>query len=132
MLSDEETVTAFDQFREAFVPGHMHKQFLKFFGMPKAAFTNRFFTDDATFVDLDTRFSRYGIPEDAVIEATVIYGNEDELEAYALKGQGRRSARDLFIDDWHAACAIVTHGDLTLYIFIGLRMKGCLVYPTSA
>lgn len=126
-LDDDAVTEAFDAFREAFVPSHMHKMFMKHFGVPKSAFGNRFFVDEAAFRDFDTRFTMLLPPGETHVEATVIYGTPDTLEGWALRGETRRSLRDLLVDDWHAACAIVRAGSTTLYAFIEPKMKGCVV-----
>lgn len=131
-LSVAETEDAFDEFREAFVPGHMHKRFLKTFGVPKAAFGNRFFSDDAVYRDWDTRFSSLLPPETADVEVEVIYGSPEELEGWRLRGETRRTLRDVVIDDWHAACAIVRAGSTTLYLFVEPKIRGVLVQTTKA
>lgn len=120
------TDAAFEEFQEALVPGHMHKLFLKTFGTPKAKFGNRFFSDDSSFHKWETRLSRL-IGEGENIEAIVIYGSPDRLEAHAMKGERRRTLRDIVIDDWQAACAIVRAEHTTLYIFIEPKMRGCIV-----
>lgn len=126
-LSDNETEAAFDEFRDALVPGHMHKQFMRTFGVYKAAFGNRFFVDEVAFREWETRFSSLLAPGVESVEATVIYGSPDSLEAYRFTGQTRRTLKDLFIDDWHAACAIVKGGSTTLYAFIEPKMRGSIV-----
>src|SRR5450755_184742 len=56
-LDADATAAAFDEFADAFVPSHMHKKFLKTFGVPKAHFGNRFFLDDVAFKNWDTRLA---------------------------------------------------------------------------
>lgn len=126
-LSDSETEEAFDQFREALVPKHMHKQFMKTFGVPKAAFGNRFFVDEVVFRDWETRFSSLIPSSVETVEAIVLYGSPDSLEAWRIAGQTRRTLKDLFIDDWHAACAVIHAGSTTLYAFIEPKMRGSIV-----
>ncbi len=125
-LDDVATDRAFEEFQDAFVPHHMHKQFLRFFGMPKAQFGNRFFKDDVTYRNWDMKLALLMVEEGPAL-VTVIYGSPDKLEAYTLRGEMRRSLRDIVIDDWFAACAIVTAGDTVLYLFIEPKMKGCVV-----
>ena len=125
-LDDAETDAAYEAFQEAFVPRHMHKQFLRFFGSPKAQFGNRFFMDDATYRNWDTKLELL-MMEEGPAYATVIYGSTDRLEAHTLRGEMRRSLRDIVIDDWHAACGIVRAGDTLLYFFVEPKMKGCVV-----
>lgn len=126
-LGDDAVSEAFDEFRDNFVPSHMHKWFMKTFGQPKAAFGNRCFVDEAVYRSFDIRMSEFFGSDITHVEATVIYGSPDSLEGWALRGEVRRSMRDLFIDDWHAVCAIVRGGDTTLYAFVELKMKGCVV-----
>jgi len=125
-LSDELTDSVFEAFQDAFVPKHMHKQFLKFFGTPKAQFGNRFFMEDAAYRNWDMKLGLLMV-EEGFAEVTVIYGSSDRLEAYALRGEMRRSLRDIVIDDWHAACAIVRAGESVLYLFVEPKMRGCMV-----
>ena len=127
-LTDRETEDAFDEFRKAFVPGHMHKRFLKTFGVPKAAFGNRFFLDDAVFWNWDTRLDQM-LPSDVEsVEVEVVYGSPEAIEGWRLShGAMRRSLRDIVIDDWHAACAVVRAGGTTLYVFVEPKIWGCLV-----
>lgn len=125
-LSTEDTEAAFDEFQDALVPSHMHKLFLKSFGQPKASFGNRFFTDGAVFQKWETRFSVLGA-EGTHLEATVIYGSPDALEAHTFRGETRRCLKDVVIDDWHAACAIVRSATRTFYVFVEPKMRGCIV-----
>ncbi|AIE83842.1 hypothetical protein [Fimbriimonas ginsengisoli] len=122
-----ETDAAFEEFQEAFVPSHMHKLFLKSFGVPRAQFGNRFFKEDATFQNWDTRLSNLVGAVGDHLEVNVIYGSPDALESYWLRGERRRSLRDIVIDDWQAACAIVRAGRTTVYLFIEPKMRGCIV-----
>ncbi|RYG23345.1 hypothetical protein EON82_14305 [bacterium] len=91
-LDNASVEDAFDEFRDAFVPSHMHKP-----------------------TDVEE------------VEVEVIYGSPESLEGWRLKGQTRRSLRDIVIDDWHAACAIVRAGATTLYVFVEPKIVGCLV-----
>lgn len=126
-LSERETEDTFDEFREAFVPSHMHKLFLKNFGVPKAKFGNRFFVDEASFRDWNTRLNQI-LPSDVEhVEVEVVYGSPEALEGWRLRGETRRSLRDVFIDDWFGACAIVRGGETTLYLFIEPKIRGVLV-----
>ncbi len=127
-LGERETEDAFDEFRDAFVPGHMHKQFLKTFGVPKAAFGNRFFLDDVTFWNWNTRLDQM-LPSDTEgVVVDIVYGSPEALEGWRLShGVLRRSLKDIVIDDWHAACAIVRAGGTTLYVFVEPKIRGCLV-----
>lgn len=126
-LDEAATGDAFDEFEDALVPSHMHKKFLKSFGVPKAQFGNRFFVDEVVFRTWETRFSSLVSSDTTHVEATVIYGSPDALEGHRLRGEARRSLKDLMIDDWHAACAIVRGGATTVYVFVEPRMKGCAV-----
>ncbi len=124
-LDDETTEGVFEEFMEGLVPARIHKKFLQFFGTPRAAFGNRFFMDDAVFHNWDTKMSDLGAEEP--LEVSVIYGVEDALEGYVLKGQTRRSLRDIVVDDWHASCAVVRSGECTWYVFVEPKMRGCIV-----
>ena len=127
MLDDEATNAAFEEFERVFVPGHMSKRFLKVFGVPKMAFGNRYFKDDAAYRTWDTRLQSL-VPGDLThVEVTVIYGSPDSLEAHRIRGETRRTLKDIFIDDWVAACAIVKAGPVTLYMFAEPKMKGAIV-----
>lgn len=126
-LDDATTDALFEEFQDQFVPSHMHRQFLKFFGTPKASFGNRFFVDDAVYKTWETRLSLLGVGETGHVEVTVIYGSPDALEGHALRGETRRSIKDIFMDDKHAACAIVRSPRITLYAFFEPKMKGCVV-----
>ena len=122
-----ETEDAFDEFRDAFVPSHMHKRFLKTFGVPKVAFGNRFFLDDVAFRNWNTRFDQI-LPADVEeVEVEVVYGSTETLEGWRLRGQTRRNLRDVFIDDWVGGLAIVRAGETTLYLFIEPKIQGVLV-----
>lgn len=126
-MSDEAVTAAFDEFRDSFVPSHMHKQFMKLFGVPKAPFGNRFFVDEAAFKLLDTRISTLVSMSETHCQATIIYGTPDTLEGWTMRGETRRTLKDLFVDDWFAACAIITAGDTTVYAFIEPKMKGSVL-----
>jgi hypothetical protein len=126
LLDDAGAEAAFEEFQESFVSGHMRKYFLKSFGVPKAVFGNRYFMEDAQYRNWDTRISTFAGEGDNV-EAIVIYGSPDKIEARLLRGERRRSLRDVIIDDWQAACAIVRAGPTTLYIFVEPKMRGCMV-----
>ena len=125
-LTPVETDEAFEEFQEEFVPGHMHKYFLKSFGVPKAQFGNRFFMEDAQYRNWDMRISSF-VGEGEHIEATVIYGSIDALEAHHLKGERRRTLRDIIIDDWQAACAIIRSKEANIFVFVEPKMRGCMV-----
>ena len=131
LLEDEATNAAFDEFIGRFVPTHMHKQFLKFFGQPKAQFGNRFFMEDSVYQNWDTKLASLGAGTVSHVEVTVIYGSPTELQAYGLRGEPRRSLHDIVIDDWHSACAIVRAGDTTIYVFVEPKMKGCVIRVTQ-
>jgi hypothetical protein len=126
LLGTADTEAAFEEFEDAVVPSHMHKLFLKSFGVPKAKFGNRFFADDSTFQNWDTKLSDL-VGEGEHVDVTVIYGSPESLEGHQLRGERRRTLKDIVIDDWHAACAIVRAGSNTLYIFIEPKMRGCIV-----
>jgi hypothetical protein len=126
-LDAAETDAEFEAFQDAFVPSHMHKIFLKTFGVPKAAFNNRFFVDEAVFRSWDTKLSTLLRSDIGHAEVTVIYGSPTHLEANRLRGEMRRSLRDVFIDDWHTSCAIARGGQATVYLFIQPKSRGCIV-----
>jgi hypothetical protein len=126
-LSTEEADKAFEDFVETFVPGHMEKKFRQFFGTPRAKFGNRFFRDDVKFHAWDRSLASLGIREGTHAEATVIYAGLDDIEAHRMRGETRRTLKDLVIDDWHAACAIAEGEETKLYIFIEPKMRGCIV-----
>jgi hypothetical protein len=125
-LSDEETESAFEQFQDALVPSHMRKRFVKSFGVPKAVFGNRYFGDGAGFHGWETKMSSLGADEGGQVEATVIYGTTDSIEGHVMRGQSRRTVRDIFVDDWHAGCAIVRTDRITIYLFVEPKMRGCI------
>gem|GEM_PF-1106556 len=125
-LEGEALDLAFEEFEDALVPRHMHKLFLKSFGQPKSKFGNRFFADDSIYRNWDMKISQFA-GEGEHVEATIIYGSPDKLEGHVLRGERRRSLRDIVIDDWHAACVIVRAGKTTLYVFVEPKMKGCIV-----
>lgn len=125
-LDADATDAAFEEFEAALVPSHMHKLFLKSFGVPKAQFGNRFFNDDASYQNWDTRLAILGATGTHV-EVTVIYGSPEALEAHTMRGETRRTLKDFLIDDWHAACAIVRATNRTFYVFIEPKMRGCIV-----
>jgi len=127
LLDEAATEAAFDEFVEAFVPGHMHKRFSKLFWSAKPKFDNRFFVDEATFLDWDAKIADLAHSSEGKVEATVIYGSHDRLEAHVLKGEPRRSLRDIVMDDWQAACAIVRADRCVVYLFVEPKMRGCVV-----
>jgi hypothetical protein len=49
------------------------------------------------------------------------------MEAHRIRGQTRRTLRDVIIDDWYGACAIVRSQGTVLYLFIEHKMKGVIV-----
>ncbi|RYG44756.1 hypothetical protein EON79_14240 [bacterium] len=127
-LDADATDAAFEEFQEAIVPGHMQKMFLKRFGVPKAQFGNRFFLDDTVeFTNWDLRLEKLIGASAEKVEAIVIYGSPDALEAHTFTGERRRTLRDLIIDDWQAACAIVRAGEKRVYVFIEPKMRGVIV-----
>ncbi|RYG34605.1 hypothetical protein EON81_15115 [bacterium] len=127
LLDADATDAAFEEFEEAIVPSHMHKMFLKSFGVPKAQFGNRFFSDDVEYTNWDARLEKIVGLSDERLEAIVIYGSPEKLEAYTFHGERRRTLKDLVIDDWHAACAIVRAAEKTVYVFVEPKMRGCIV-----
>jgi len=127
LLDDETTEADFAEFQDALVPGHMQKRFANTFGVPRAVFGNRYFVDDAKYQDWDTKFTTLLWSNVTHVEATVIYASPDSLEAHRMRGEIRRTLRDVIIDDWQAACAIVRGGDSTLYVFVEPKMRGCIV-----
>lgn len=126
-LTDNETDDGFDEFVEMFVPRHMRKSFLKTFGVPKAAFGNRFFMDGSVYHTWDTKIAALAGANGGNVEVTVIYASLDRMEGHRLTGERRRSLRDIVIDDWHTACAIVRAGRSILYVFVEPKMRGCVV-----
>jgi hypothetical protein len=127
LLDQEATDSAFDEFQEGLIPRHMHKIFLKSFGAKKDQLNNRFFVDEATFQSWDSKLQELLPSHEESVEAIVIYGSPDRLEAHQLKGQPRRTVRDIVVDDWQAACGIVTAGHSKLYLFVEPKMRGCIV-----
>jgi hypothetical protein len=131
LLDSQTTESVFEEFQDALVPRHMHKLFLKSFGQPKAKFGNRFFSDDATYRNWDTKISSLA-GDGEHVEATIIYASTEALEGHTLRGERRRTLRDIIVDDWHAACAVVRAGKTTLYIFVEPKMRGCIVKVVQA
>jgi hypothetical protein len=127
VLDDVATEAAFEEFQEQFVPSHMRKLFLRFFGVRRAHFGNRFFREEAAYHRWETKLSALIEAEGENIEVILIYALDDRLEAHVLKGQRRRSLRDIVVDDKQAACGIVRAGAITLYLFIEPKMRGCIV-----
>lgn len=127
LLDASATDEAFDEFVAHFVPGHMKKSFLRTFGVPKAAFGNRFFLDSSAYHNWDTKISTLAGEEGGHVDVTVIYAGPDRMEGHSLRGERRRSLRDIVIDDWHLACAIVRAGRADLYVFVEPKMRGCIV-----
>lgn len=126
LLDDDATETAFDEFVEQFVPVRMQRQFAKLFGTPKAQFGNRCFAEDSQHHNWDTKLSDFAELDDHT-EVIVIYGAPDRNEAHSLRGDRRRSLKDIVIDDWHPACAIVRARSANLYVFVENKMRGCIV-----
>ena len=105
----------------------MRRLFLRTFGVPKAAFGNRFFLDGSAYHEWDTRISALAGIEGGHVDVTVIYAGPDRMEGHTLRGERRRSLRDIVIDDWHLAIAIVRAGRSDLYVFVEPKMRGCVV-----
>ncbi|MDR3691895.1 MAG: hypothetical protein P4L46_21120 [Fimbriimonas sp.] len=126
-LNQDAADAAFDEFCDGLIPRHMHKIFLKSFGVKRDQLNNRFFVDEASFMDWDSKIQEILSGADGVVEATVIYGSPEGLEAHMLKGQPRRTLRDIIVDDWQAACGIVTLGEHKLFLFVEPKMRGCIV-----
>ncbi len=124
-LTAQEAEEALEEFMEGLVPGRIHKKFLQFFGTPRAAFGNRFFMDDCVYHDWNTKMSDMGAEEP--LEVLTVYAADEELDGYLLKGQTRRSLRDIVVDDWHTACSIVRSGEDVWYVFVEPKMRGCIV-----
>lgn len=131
-LPEEDAETVFEEFVENFVPGHMEKKFRQFFGTPRAKFGNRFFFDDSVYHTFETSLASLGLRDMTHAEATVIYPSMESVEAHSMRGEVRRTLKDLVIDDWHAGAAIVRSGDITMYIFVEPKMKGCIVRRLGA
>ena len=127
LMDDGETEAAFDEFVDAFVTSHMRKRFLKLFGVPKAQFGNRCFMEDASFRNWETKLTSLGAAEGGHVEVTVIYALGESLEAHWVRGQSRRSLRDIFVDDWEGACAIARADEVTFYMFVQAKGGGCMV-----
>lgn len=126
-LSQAETDQAYEEFVDTFVPGHMEKKFRQFFGTPRAKFGNRFFRDDSVYHTWTTTFSSLGLRDATHVEATILYAGPDSLEGHTMRGEVRRTLKDLLVDDWHAACAMVRTDEVRLYLFIEPKMRGCIV-----
>ena len=127
LLDDAATDEAFEEFVANFIPTHMRRLFLRTFGVPKAAFGNRFFLDGSAYHEWDTRISALAGIEGGHVDVTVIYAGPDRMEGHTLRGERRRSLRDIVIDDWHLAIAIVRAGRSDLYVFVEPKMRGCVV-----
>ena len=127
LMDQSATDEAFEEFQNELVPTHMHKAFLKTFGAPKAKFNNRFFNDDAVFQNWNTRLEQLAPGEHGKAEVIVIYGSPERLEGHLLRGELRRSLRDVIMDDWHPACAIIRTSRATLYLFVEPKMRGCII-----
>lgn len=127
LLSADEADTVFEDFVDNFVPGHMEKKFRQFFGTPRAKFGNRFFLDEVVFQTWDRSLASLGIKDVTHAEVDIIYASPDDIEGYHLRGETRRTLKDIVIDDWHAACVVATGGQTKLYIFIEPKMRGCIV-----
>lgn len=125
LLDSAATEAAYEEFVEGFVPSRMHNLFLRTFGVKKAIFGNRFFMEDAIYHDWNVKLSDLGAEEP--LDVIAIYALGEELEGYQLRGQSRRSLRDIVIDDWHASCAIVRSGETRLFVFVEPKMRGCIV-----
>lgn len=132
LLSDNEATAAFDEFVAAFIPGHMEKRFLKTFGVYRAKFGNRFFKEEAVYHTFSEVLSRLMSTESTHAVVTVIYALDGELEAHTFRGEIRRSLGDLFLDDWHAACAIVRTEDALMYAFVEPKMKGSVTLTMAS
>ncbi len=132
LLDEAATEAAFDEFLDAFVPSHMRKQFVKLFWSSKPKFANRYFVDEAAFHNWNTKILQLAHQEQGKVEAIVIYGSPDRLEAHQIKGELRRTLRDVIVDDWQPACAIVRTDQVTLYLFVEPKMRGCVVRAIGA
>ncbi len=127
LLDQAVAEAALEEFVEAFIPGHMHNRFERTFGVARAKFGNRFFHEDAKYRTWEVRLSEMLKTDATHLEAIVIYAAGERVEAYRIRGELRRSLGDIFVDDWHAACAIVRDSEMTLYAFVEPKMKGSVV-----
>jgi hypothetical protein len=125
-LNDAATEATFEELTEALVPGHMQGRFVKRFGVPRERFGNRFFVEGAVFRDWSTRLTELGVAGSHV-EVDVVTASGDELRGYRLRGQSRRTLKDVVIDDSEAVCAIVRDSQVTLYILTEPGMRGAIV-----
>jgi hypothetical protein len=130
-LDDAATEAAFEELTEALVPRHMRGRFVKRFGVPKERFGNRFFVDGAVFRDWNAKLSDLGAASSHV-EVDVITAAGDELRGYRLRGQSRRTLKDIVIDDAEAVCAIVRDSQVTLYVLTEPGVKGAIVLVADA
>ena len=62
----------------------------------------------------------------------MIYGTPDSLEAHTFRGERRRTLKDVVVDDWHSACAIIRSPGKTIYMFVEEKMNGCLTRTVYA
>lgn len=127
LLTADECDAALEEFIDVFVPGHMEKKFRQFFPTPRAKFGNRFFRDDAIFYPWTRTFSSLGLPDVVHMEATIIYAMPAGIEGHRFRGEPRRSLKDLFVDDWQPAAAMLQVGGIRLYLFIEPKMRGCII-----
>lgn len=127
LLSDAEATNAFEEFIDVFIPSRMEKKFRQFFPTPRAKFGNRFFRDDAVFYTWERTLASLGLQDVTHAEVSIIYPSVEAIEGHRLRGETRRSLKDLVVDDWHPACAIAEGGPTKLYIFIEPKMRGCIV-----
>jgi hypothetical protein len=127
LLNDSLSTQVFETFLDAFVPSHMVKQFVKTFGVPKAAYGNRFFPENSSFVPLSVRIGSLLGPTTVPLEADLMYALADDIEVYRIRSDTKRTFKDLFIDDWHAACATFRCEFGTGHAFIEPKMRGAIV-----
>lgn len=128
-LSDDETSLVFEEFLEQFVPPHMHKMFIRVIDAPKAKFGNRFFREDSAFTPFETplfQLLHSAAPED-MVEAKVILPRAEKFDGFVLKGQARRTLRQLVIDDWQTTMATLNLEGETVYVFVEPKMGGCMI-----
>lgn len=126
-LSEDDANAVLEEFIEVFVPGRMEKKFRQFFPTPRAKFGNRFFRDDAVFYTWERTLASLGLQDVSHAEVSIIYPSTEAIEGHRLRGETRRTLKDLVIDDWHPACAIAEGGPVKLYVFIEPKMRGCIV-----
>lgn len=129
-LDEEATEAIFDELLDAIVPSHVQIRFTKRFGNPKEKFDNRFFSDRSFFREWTTTLSHLGA-EGGQMTVDVVTASGKDFHGYRLKGQTRRTIKDIVIDSHQSVGAIARTSMITIYMLVMSGTKGAIVLSSS-